>query len=37
MPKLDLEAIQPTNRTGYPPPYAEPITLRFTRKDGTPY
>ena len=32
MPKLDLEAIEPTNRTGYPPPYAEPMAKRWYRR-----
>jgi uncharacterized cupin superfamily protein len=32
MPKLDLEAIEQTNRTGYPPPYAEPMANRFYRR-----
>lgn len=32
MPKLDLEAIEPTNRTGYPPPYDEPMARRWYRR-----
>jgi uncharacterized cupin superfamily protein len=32
MPKLDLEAIEQTNRTGYPPPYAEPMANRLYRR-----
>jgi uncharacterized cupin superfamily protein len=32
MPKLDLEVIQSTNRTGYPPPYAEPMAKRHQRR-----
>jgi len=32
MPKLDLEAIEATNRTGYPPPYAEPMAKRHFRR-----
>jgi uncharacterized cupin superfamily protein len=32
MPKLDLEAIESTNRTGYPPPYAAPMAQRHYRR-----
>lgn len=32
MPKLDLEAIEQINRTGYPPPYAEPMAKRHYRR-----
>ncbi len=32
MPKLDLIAIEQTNRTGYPPPYAEPMAKRLYRR-----
>ena len=32
MPKLDLEAIEATNRTGYPPPFAEPMAKRWYRR-----
>lgn len=32
MPKLDLAAVEPTNRTGYPPPYAEAMTKRWQRR-----
>jgi uncharacterized cupin superfamily protein len=32
MPKLDLEAIEATNRTGYPPPFAEPMAKRRYRR-----
>jgi uncharacterized cupin superfamily protein len=32
MPKLDLDAIQQTNATGYPLPYAEPMVLRWYRR-----
>lgn len=32
MPKLDLEAIEQTNRTSYPPPYAADMDKRFYRK-----
>ena len=34
MPKLDLAAIERTNRTGYPPPYAEPMAKRWYRRLG---
>lgn len=32
MPKLDLESIEATNRTGYPPPYAEAMAKRWQRR-----
>ena len=32
MPKLDLESIEATNRTGYPAPYAEPMAKRHYRR-----
>ena len=32
MPKLDLAAIEATNRTGYPPPFAEAIGKRWYRR-----
>jgi uncharacterized cupin superfamily protein len=32
MPKVDLEAIEQTNRTGYPPPFNEPVAGRWQRK-----
>ena len=32
MPKIDLESIEPTNRTGYPPPFNEPVAGRWQRK-----
>jgi uncharacterized cupin superfamily protein len=34
MPKVDLEAIEPTNRTGYPPPFDEPVAGRWQRPIG---
>jgi len=34
MPKVDLEALEPTNRTGYPPPFNEPVAGRWQRKVG---
>jgi uncharacterized cupin superfamily protein len=32
MPKVDLEALEQTNRTGYPPPFNEPVQGRWQRK-----
>lgn len=32
MPKLDLDSIEQINRTGYPPPYAEPMAKRHYRR-----
>jgi uncharacterized cupin superfamily protein len=32
MPKLDLDAIEPSNRTGYPPPYDAPMAKRWQRR-----
>ena len=32
MPKLDLDAIAQTNRTGYPPPYDAPMAKRHYRR-----
>lgn len=32
MPKLDLEAIEATNRTGYPAPYAKAVQGRWYRR-----
>ncbi|HEY0413467.1 MAG TPA: cupin domain-containing protein [Allosphingosinicella sp.] len=32
MPKLDLDSIEATNRTGYPPPFAEPMAKRRYRR-----
>jgi uncharacterized cupin superfamily protein len=32
MPKIDLDALEPTNRTGYPPPFNEPVQGRWQRK-----
>ena len=32
MPKLDLDAIEQTNRTGYPPPYDAPMAKRHYRR-----
>jgi uncharacterized cupin superfamily protein len=32
MPKLDLGAIEPTNRTGYPPPFDREVAGRWYRR-----
>ncbi len=32
MPKLDLDAIEQTSRTGYPPPYDAPMAKRHYRR-----
>ena len=32
MPKLDLDAIEQVNRTGYPPPFNEQVTGRWYRR-----
>jgi uncharacterized cupin superfamily protein len=32
MPKVDLDSLEPTNRTGYPPPFNEPVQGRWQRK-----
>lgn len=32
MPKLNLDAIERINRTGYPPPYSEPMAKRHYRR-----
>lgn len=34
MPKVDLTAIERTNRTGYPPPYAEDVAGRLYSRVG---
>ena len=34
MPKIDLEQIEPTNATGYPPPFNDPVAGRWQRKVG---
>jgi uncharacterized cupin superfamily protein len=34
MPKVDLESLEPTNRTGYPPPFDRPVTERWQRRVG---
>ena len=36
MPKLNLDEVEPTNRTGYPPPYSEPMAKRHYRRLGPP-
>ena len=32
MPKVDLESIEQTNRTGYPPPFDQDVTGRWYRR-----
>jgi uncharacterized cupin superfamily protein len=32
VPKIDLETVEETNRTGYPAPYAEPMAKRWYRR-----
>jgi uncharacterized cupin superfamily protein len=32
MPKVDLDAIEPTNRTGYPPPFDRQVQGRWYRR-----
>ena len=34
MPKIDLEAIQPVNTTGYPAPFDAPVVGRWQRRLG---
>ena len=34
MPKVDLDSIEQTNRTGYPPPFDEPVAGRWQRPIG---
>ena len=34
MPKIKLDEIEPTNRTGYPPPYNEDVAGRWYRRLG---
>ena len=34
MPKVDLESIEQTNRTGYPPPYDRDVAGRWYRRIG---
>lgn len=34
MPKIDLEAIEQTNRTGYPPPFDRDVKGRWYRRIG---
>jgi uncharacterized cupin superfamily protein len=36
MPKLDLDAIEQNNLTGYPPPYAAAMTNRWVRRLAAP-
>lgn len=34
MPKIDLDSIEQTNRTGYPPPFDGPVAGRWYRRLG---
>ena len=34
MPKVDLSALELTNRTGYPPPHDQPVAERWYRRVG---
>jgi uncharacterized cupin superfamily protein len=34
MPKVDLDSIEQVNRTGYPPPFNEPVAERWQRPIG---
>jgi uncharacterized cupin superfamily protein len=34
MPKIDLDAIEPENTTGYPPPFDAPVQGRWKRRLG---
>lgn len=34
MPKIDLDAVEATNRTGYPPPFDAAVAGRFHRRIG---
>jgi uncharacterized cupin superfamily protein len=34
MPKMDLESMEQTNKTGYPPPFDQPVAGRWQRKVG---
>ncbi len=36
MPKVDLQAIEPTNRTGYPPPFDREVAGRWQRPIAGP-
>src|SRR5690348_13104525 len=36
MPKIDLDAIQQTNRTGYPPPFDKDVQGRWYRRLAPP-
>jgi uncharacterized cupin superfamily protein len=36
MPKIDLDAIPQANRTGYPPPYDQPVQGRWVRRLAGP-
>jgi uncharacterized cupin superfamily protein len=37
MPKVDLDAIEKVNRTGYPPPHDEQVRGRWAQRLGAPF
>jgi uncharacterized cupin superfamily protein len=37
MAKIDLERMEQTNRTGYPPPFDQPVAERWQRPIGSTY
>jgi len=37
MPKIDLDSIEPTNRTGYPPPFDQQMRGRWSQKLGAAF
>lgn len=37
MPKIDLDAIEPVERTGYPKPYSDAVQGRWQRKLAAPF
>jgi len=37
MPKIDLQAIEQTNRTGYPPPFNQDVAGRWVRRLSPPW
>ena len=36
MPKIDLDSIEQTNRTGYPPPFDKDVAGRWYRRLAPP-
>jgi uncharacterized cupin superfamily protein len=37
MPKIDLDCIERLNRTGYPPPFDQPVAGRWSQKLGSAF